>query len=51
MDISKAFDILNHVLLLAKLEAYGLADNAVSFMRSYLTNRLQRCNINNSFNE
>ena len=51
MDISKAFDSLNHVLLLAKLEAYGLANNAVSFMRSYLTNRLQRCNINNSFNE
>ena len=51
MDISKAFDSLNHDLLLAKLEAYGSANNAVSFMRSYLTNRLQRCNINNSFNE
>ena len=50
MDLSKAFDSLNHDLLLAKLEAYGL-DNAVSFMRSYLTNRLQRCKINNSFSE
>ena len=38
-------------LLLAKLEAYGLNNNAVSFMRSYLANRLQRCNINNSFSE
>ena len=37
-------------MLLAKLEAYGL-DNVVSFLRSYLTNRLQRCQINNSFSE
>ena len=51
MDLSKAFDSLNHDLLLAKLEAYGLDNNAVSFMRSYLTNRLQRCKINNSFSE
>ena len=47
MDLSKAFDSLNHDLLLAKLEAYGLDNNAVKFMRSYLTNRLQRCKINN----
>ena len=35
----KAFDSLNHDLLLAKLETYDLDNNAVSFMRSYLTNR------------
>ena len=51
MDLSKAFDSLNHDLLLAKLEAYGLDNKAVSFMRSYLTNRLQNCKINNSFSE
>ena len=51
MDLSKAFDSLNNELLLAKLEAYDLDNNAVSFMRSYLTNRLQRCKINNSFSE
>ena len=51
MDLSKAFDSLNHEFLLAKLEAYGLDNNAVSFMRSYLTNRLQSCKINNSFSE
>ena len=49
MDSSKAFDSLNHNLLLAKLEAYGLDNNAVSFMRCYL--RLQCCKINNSFSE
>ena len=51
MDLSKAFDSLDHDLLLAKLEACGLDNNAVSFTRSYLTNRLQRCKINNSFIE
>ena len=49
MDLPKAFDSLNHDLLMEKLEAYVLDNNAVSFMRSYLTNRLQRCKINNSF--
>ena len=39
MDLSKAFDSLNHDLLLTKLEAYGLDNNAVSFMRSYLINK------------
>ena len=40
MDLSKAFDSLNHdYLLLAKLEAYGLDNNTVSFMRNYLINR------------
>ena len=38
MDLTKAFDSFNHDLLLEKLEAYGLDNNAVSFMRRYLTN-------------
>ena len=43
MDLSKAFDSLNHELLLTKLKAYGLDSNSVTFMRSCLTNRLQPC--------
>ena len=38
-------------MLSAQLEAYDLDNNAVSFMRSYLINRLQRCKINNFFSE
>ena len=51
MDLSKAFDSLNHELLLAKLEAYYLDSNSVTFMKSYFTNRLQCCKINTSFRE
>ena len=51
INLSKAFDSLNHDLLFAKLEAYGLDINTVSFTRNYLTNRLQLCKINNFFSE
>ena len=36
MDLSKAFDTLNHKLLLTKLKAYGLDSKSVTFMKSYL---------------
>ena len=49
MDLSKAFDTLDHSLLLAKLSAYGFDNNSLSFVRSYLTNRIQRCKIENHF--
>ena len=51
MDLSKAFNNLNHELPLIKLKAYGLDRNSVTFMKSYLTNRLQHCKINNSLSE
>ena len=36
MDLLKAFDAINHDLLLAKLKAYGFSHNAMAFMLSYL---------------
>ena len=49
MDLSKAFDTINHDLLLAKLKAYGFLYNALAFMLSYLKNRSHRVSINNNF--
>ena len=37
MDISKAFDTINHELLIAKLEAYGFDYGALEIIHSYLT--------------
>lgn len=46
IDLSKAFDSVCHNLLLAKLRAYGLNDDALRFVQSYLTERLQRVKYN-----
>ena len=44
VDLSKAFDSVCHSLLLAKLKAYRLSDEAISLMCSYLHGRKQRVN-------
>ena len=49
MDLSKAFDTLNHNLLLAKLNAYGFSNTSLLFIQSYLKDRHQRTNVNNVF--
>ena len=49
MDLSKAFDTLNHRLLLAKLKAYGLQPTALKQMENYLTGRFQRRKVSNSY--
>ena len=42
MDLSKAFDCLNHKLLIAKLSAYGFSPSALRLIYSYLSERKQR---------
>ena len=49
MDLSKAFDTLDHDLLVAKLHAYGFSNNTLGLIKSYLSDRWQRVKINNSF--
>ena len=35
-DLSKAFDTINHELLLAKLHSYGFNSNSLLLIKSYL---------------
>ena len=41
IDLSKAFDTLNHTILLSKLRYYGLDESAISWFKSYLSDRKQ----------
>ena len=49
MDLSKAFDTINHELVLAKLHAYSFDRQSLMLIRSYLENRWHRTKINTSF--
>lgn len=42
LDYTRAFDTVNHKLLLEILKAINFSDNAVMLLRSYLTGRTQR---------
>ena len=49
MNLSKAFDTLNHDLLLAKMHAYGFDRDSLKVYHSYLRNRYQRTKNNKRF--
>ena len=41
VDFKKAFDTVNHILLIKKLKKNGITDIALNWIKTYLTNRTQ----------
>ena len=49
MDLLKAFDTLNHNLLIAELHAYGFQHDALKLLHNYLSKWWHRTKVNKSF--
>ena len=51
LDFCKAFDKVNHYLLIEKLKNFGIGEKLLQLLSSYLEDRSQRTVINNIYSE
>ena len=51
LDLSKAFDLVNHTLLLEKLKLYHCNADTICWFQSYLKNRSQRVSVKSSLSQ
>ena len=51
IDLTKAFDTVDHQIMLCKLSEIGLSETALHWFRSYLTGRQQRTSCGNELSE
>ena len=49
LDLKKAFDTVDHKILLSKLELYGFSNNCLRWFVSYLSNRTQLCKVGKTY--
>ena len=45
LDLSKAFDLVNHNILIQKLKSYKFSPSAIAWFESYLSNRSKQVHI------
>ena len=51
IDLRKAFDVVDHKLLLKKLQVYGLNTNSLKWFQSYLSGRYQKVCVDGKLSE
>ena len=51
LDLSRAFDMINHDILLSKLCIYGINNEALKWFSSYLDNRTQRIKLDSHMSQ
>ena len=49
IDLQKAFDTIDHEILIAKLPYIGFSDNSINWYKSYISNRKFKVNISDKF--
>ena len=50
LDLKKAFDTVDHSLLLTKLKYMGLGHSTIDWFKSYLSAKAQTCFVNGAVN-
>ena len=51
IDLQKAFDTIDHDMLLQKLNAIGFSNHIIGWFKSYLSNRLFRVHLENCYSD